>query len=316
MKDVLFYPDFYVVGAPKCGTTSLYEYLRQHPDIFLPKIKEPHYFGEDLHWRKRVIARESYESLYSNVPSSKRAGDMSVFYLVSQTAAVEIAKVRPDAKIIVMLRDPLSMLPSLHRQALKTGDEVYTNLISAIEAEPARAAGLIDIDMENPGVMQMLYYSQIAQYAEQVQRYFRVFGRENVHVILFEDFVGDTVGSVRAAFQHIGVDPTFTPTIALHNEGASIRHVTLWRLIKHPPRGVRRLWRKILPGVIRGHILHKAGRLVMSKGKAPEMSPALRSMIIDMYREDVAKLEVLIQRDLSGWLEGEVGRRNGGRSFD
>lgn len=309
MTDTIRYPEFYVVGAPKCGTTSLYEYLRQHPAIFLPETKEPHYFGNDLNWRSRVVPQDRYAALYADAPQTAHAGDMSVFYLVSTSAAHEIHAVRPDAQIVIMLRDPLKMLPSLHAQALKTGDEILTDLAAAMDAEPRRRAGNVEIAQDNPGVMEMLYYSTIARYAEQVQRYFDVFGRDAIMVILFEDFVADTLGCVRRVFNHIGVDPAFEPVLERHNEGRTIRNVTLWRALKHPPPALRQAWRRLMPRRIRGAVLHKANNAVMAKGSAGALDDAVEARIADLYREDVAALEVLIGRDLSGWLRPRAGAR-------
>lgn len=296
------YPDFYVVGAPKCGTTSLYEYLRQHPAIFLPRVKEPHYFGDDLDWRSRVVPRECYAGLYADAPLTARAGDMSVFYLVSSSAAREIYSVRPDARIVIMLRDPIKMLPSLHAQALKTGDEILTDLGAAMDAEPRRRAGDVEIAQDNPGVMEMLYYSTIACYGEQVRRYFDVFGCEAVMVVLYEDFAADTMGTLHRVFRHISVDPGFEPVLERHNEGRRIRNATLWRALKHPPPALRQAWRRLVPRRLRGAALHMANDAIMLKGATDVLDEAMELRIANLYREDVGALEALIGRDLSGWL--------------
>lgn len=298
------WPDFYVVGAPKCGTTSLFYYLRQHPEVFLPDAKEPHYFGSDLTWRHRLVPREAYASLYADVPDNQLAGDMSVFYLMSHDAAREIHEVRPDGKIVVVVRDPLKMLPSLHRMTLKTGVETLTDLRQAIEAEPQRRMNGTEVNSSNPGLEQAVFYSEAARYAEQIERYFSQFGRQNVHVILFEDFAENTTGEFARLCDFLGIDRNFDPVIAVHNVGLTIKRSWLWRFTKHPPEWLRAFWRRLLPGRVRSRMLRAAERVYSKPGGRDDLSDELKLDIRAMYDEDVKRLEALIGRDLSRWLGG------------
>ena len=116
-------PNFFIVGAPRAGTTALYHYLSQHPDVFLPRVKEPHYFGSDLEFAVPRMTFDEYRNLYQGVTNEKVVGDGSVMYLMSQTAAKEIKKICPEAKIIIMLRHPVDLLVSLHQKMLLTGNE-------------------------------------------------------------------------------------------------------------------------------------------------------------------------------------------------
>ena len=296
------FPDFYVVGAPKCGTTALYHQLKSHPEIFLPQIKEPHYFGEDLTWRTRVIERERYAALYEEVPSDALAGDMSVFYLLSKSAAREINRVKPAAKIVAIVRDPMKMIPSLHAQALKTGDERHNTLASAFAAEPDRRAGQVDIDAANPGVQEMLFYSEIAKYAEQIQRYIDVFGRDQVHIVLFDALMKNQKATIAEILSFLGVDNTFEITNERHNERVSISNRFLWRFAKHPPPWARKLWRTVIPRKVRSAVLHKATCLYLAPGEAAAPTPEERQMIIGMYRDEIPKLEALLGVRLPTWL--------------
>src|SRR6187455_3134082 len=111
------WPDFYIVGAPKAGTTSLYEYLAGHPDVFLPQRKELRYFGSDLaHRRRHELSEEEFLDHYAGAPSGRQWGNAYVWYLYSRSAAAEIHAVRPDARIVVMLRDPVRALYALHSE--------------------------------------------------------------------------------------------------------------------------------------------------------------------------------------------------------
>ena len=169
-----------------------------------------------------------------------------------------------------------------------------------------RRAGEVEIAQDNPGVMEMLYYSTIARYGEQVRRYLDVFGREAVMVVLFEEFAADTPGCVARVFDHIGVDPEFEPVLDRHNEGRTIRNATLWRALKHPPPSLREAWRKLVPQRLRGAVLHRANDVVMTRGAAAAVAADVAARIAALYRDDVDALQDLVGRDLSGWLQRRV----------
>ena len=136
-------PDFFILGAPKCGTTALFSYLDDHPDIFMPAVKEPTYFAHDL-WdtRTHITDPDRYSALFAGRKAGQITGEASTFQLVSKVAVTEILQAKPEAKFIVCLRNPLEMLPSLHAQALKVGLETDTNLERAWQRQAyARAEG-------------------------------------------------------------------------------------------------------------------------------------------------------------------------------
>jgi len=130
-------PDFFIVGAPKCGTTSMYHYLRQHDQIFMPDEKEPHYFGEDLKKRpdKFIDNEDEYLNLFKDAKPDQKLGEASTFYLYSKSASREIKEYNPDAKIIIMLRNPIDFLNSLHSQLLFSGNEDEPDFEIAMELE-------------------------------------------------------------------------------------------------------------------------------------------------------------------------------------
>ena len=126
-------PDFFIVGAPKCGTTAMYEWLQAHPDVFVP-VKEIHYFGRDLAHRRPEVSAARYAELYEGV-GERIAGDVAVWYLLSESAAEEIHALNPDARIIIMLRRPAEMLHSLHSQLVYSGDEDIEDFEEALAAD-------------------------------------------------------------------------------------------------------------------------------------------------------------------------------------
>src|SRR5882757_7658017 len=134
-------PDFFIVGAPKCGTTALYRCLEAHPEIFVPERKELHHFGTDLYSPTYVRQLDEYLSLFAAAGDAKRVGEASVWYLFSKRAATEINAFNPQASVIIMLRNPVEMLHSLHSQHLYNGTEEISDFATALNAEGDRKMG-------------------------------------------------------------------------------------------------------------------------------------------------------------------------------
>ncbi len=203
-------PDFFIVGHPKSGTTALYSMLRRHPQIFMPDGKEPWFFAEELHERTpprpegtpRTL--EQYSAWFAGAGAEQRVGEASPLYLWSHTAAQAIAEVRPDAKIVAILREPASFLRSLHLQFVQTYIETESDFAKALALEPARRAG-----REIPPYTywpQTLLYSEHVRYVEQLRRYEAVFPREQLLVLAYDDFRADNEATVREVLRFLEVD--------------------------------------------------------------------------------------------------------------
>ena len=239
-------PNFFIVGAPKCGTTALYEYLKAHPDVYMPERKEPHFFGADLAFTPRhnvIRDLKRYLALYDKWQGEQAIGDPSVWYLYSRTAAQEIYDFAPDAKIIAMLRNPVDMIYSVYHQSRYDGNENLPTFAEALAAEPARRRG--EQIPATALLPQGLYYSEIALFSQQVERYYAVFGRERVHVILFDDLVRDTAQVYRETLAFLGVDPDFTTPLAVVNPNKAVRSARLRDVARHVSmryRGLLKRW--------------------------------------------------------------------------
>lgn len=204
-------PDFFIVGHPKCGTTALYEMLRAHPQIYMPELKEPWFLASDMRPRFQpprsappLETLQEYLALFSGAERQQRAGEASSSYLLSHTAAGEIAQLCPDARIIAILREPASFLRSLHMQLLRTHVESEKDLGRAIELESSRRAGKkVPRRSHRP---QLLLYSDHVRYVEQLQRYREVLPAKQLLVLIYDDFRLDNEGTVRAVLRFLGVD--------------------------------------------------------------------------------------------------------------
>jgi hypothetical protein len=203
-------PDFLIVGHPKCGTTALHEMLSAHPQVFMPDPKEPWFFAEELHDRPpprpsgipATVAE--YASWFAAAAEGQRIGEASTLYLWSRTAAANIAELLPRARIVALLREPASFLHSLHLQLVEIYVEPEKDFARAIELEDERRAGRhIPRHTYMP---QLLMYSSFIDYAAQLQRLHERFSREQVKVLIYDDFRAENERTVREVLAFIGAD--------------------------------------------------------------------------------------------------------------
>ncbi len=301
-------PDFLVVGHHKSGTTALYEMLRRHPQIYMPGLKEPRYFATDL--RRRVGPRvewlpetlEEYTALFADAAPEQKAGEASPLYLVSQTAAGEIAAVQPQARIIAILREPASFLRSLHMEFLQNYIEDEKDLRRALELEPARREGrAMPKRFHMP---QMLMYSEHVRYVEQLRRYHAVFPREQVLVLIYDDFRAENEGTVRRVLRFLEVDDGVPLQPVEANPSVQVRSVRLNELLRSLYYGRGRGWgavkravkattpRRLRRGALAG--VHR--RFVY--GSAEQADEQLMAELRRRFAGEVRALSEYLERDL------------------
>jgi hypothetical protein len=293
-------PDFLIVGAFKSGSTALYEGLRRHPQIFMPFHKEPLYFGDDLTRRYGRYTQAEYLHLFDPAKPTQKAGEASTWYLYSESAAREIHDFNPDMRIMVVLRNPVDVMYAEHSQLIYNVIEDIPVFEDALAAEPDRRAGRRippgPINIEN------LFYRHSVRFAEQLERYFAVFGRDQVHVMLWDDLRRDGANTVRGALEFLGVDPSLAAAPPDANENKRVRSPLLQRLIFAP-----RLLLPLAPFLRRFPLVRAARSKLLdlnseAQPRAP-MDPALRRQLLDEFTPEIERLGRLIGRDLSGWLE-------------
>ncbi|WP_193369755.1 sulfotransferase domain-containing protein [Pelagibius marinus] len=289
-------PNFFIVGAAKSGTTSMQMYLGQHPEIAMPQKREPIFFGRDLtSHTKRTVAIEDYLGIFSGCGPEKIVGEKTVWYLYSKTAADEISEFDRNAKILIMLRNPVEMVHSLHRQFLSTGNEDTRSFDKALGLEEERAAGRgVPRAAHFP---EGLLYSQVPLYCDQVARYFRAFGKEQVQVIIFDEFSSNTAEAYFRTLAFLGVRETYVPRFVTYNKKRKPRLKGLDRIGKSPSSPLR-----LLPASLRWR-LHQINRV---EEKAPPMSPITRASLQQLFRPDVERLSELLDRDLTHWCRQDV----------
>jgi hypothetical protein len=297
-------PNFLVIGASKSGTTSLYYYLQQHPDVYMSPVKEPRFFaleGRKLDFRGpgaqerinrwAVTDIEEYRALFEGVEGEKAIGEASPTYLHSPQAPGRIKHYVPEARLIALLRNPVQRAYSAYVQHVRDGREPLS-FSEALREEEGRLR-----DNWSPG----WGYKRIGFYHRHLKRYYEMFGEERIKVYLYEELSEDPVGVSRDIFRFLGVDDAFEPDTSLrHNPSGIPRSRALLGLVKRP-NAVKSALKPLLPGGVRKRISVNVQNWMLEK--APPLPEEARGELAEAYREDILGLQDLIGRDLSGWLD-------------
>jgi Sulfotransferase family len=288
-------PNFVVIGAARCGTTSLYAYLREHPQVFMSPEKETDYFSlGDLPPSEvpaaaslyRARAREDYERLFRDAGSARAVGEASPTYLFYSRSAARMQQVIPDARLICILRDPIERAYSHYGLARKMGFEVLPDFEAGLAAESER--WLEDRSMRYT-------YARASLYDDGLREFWTRFPRERILVLLFQDFAADSAGTMRRVYDFLGVDARFTPDVGVRHNRSMTPRSSLVREAFSRPRRLRRMLQRNLPA----RLVTRLGDLIMRP--PPRLAPALRERLLPRFDEDVRRLESLLDRDLSAW---------------
>ncbi len=294
--------NFFIAGAPKSGTSALSEYLKQHPQVCFSNPKETGFFDEFL--KGFSGSEEDYFNYFFTTltPNHIAIGEGSVWYLYSQKAFENIKRYNPEAKIIIMLRNPVDMIYSLHSQLLYNFIEDVKDFKQAWLMQEGRKSGNnIPKGCKDPALLQ---YSEIGLYSKQTKRLKRIIPAEQTMIILFDDFVNYTEKVYSQVLSFLNLDQDERQDFPKINENKLRRSYKLGRLTTSLGRffKYRAFIRKIL---------HKAGirilplldRLNTKKIKRRPLDPEMRSILIEAFRKDILELSTILERDLSHWLK-------------
>jgi len=292
----------------KAGTTSMHHYLAQHPDIYMSPRKEPRYSGfvPDLDTGSAADGRfftrdlDEYLGNFAGATVERIVGESSHVYLHSSEAARLIHEFAPDARILIMLRDPVKSIHSRHQQQVWMGRDDITDFAAAIAAEEDRRAGR-RLPPEAP-YTRGLQYREACTMTPQVRRYLDVFGRERVYFVLLEDLATKRLEAYRGVLEFLGVDPDFVPPVMdVINPNTEARVVGLQRTrqrLMPVEMVVRRLVPRRLFGVLKAP-LKAVWDANLRQAPRPPMSAELETELTDYFAPDVASLRRLIGRDLA-----------------
>ena len=296
-------PNFLIIGAAKAGTTALYHYLQQHPQIYMSPHKEPRFFaleGESIDFQgpgdktrfRFVTDMESYRALFDGVSGEIAIGEASPWYLYVPQAGDRIKHHLPDVKLIAILREPVARAYSNFIHALREGLEPVEDFAQAMEAEAERISH---------NWSYRWHYKQKGFYYGQIKHYFELFDREQIKVYLYEDFISNPASLLQDIFRFLGVDETFVPNLSRkHNVSGIPRNVFLDQFLIRDTRPKRILTRLLPSKRLRQPLKNQLMKLNLRP--KPPLEPSVKERFQQEYREDILKLQELIQRDLSKWL--------------
>ena len=277
----------------------MYRFMAQHSEIFLPANKEIHFFGTDLYSPHYLRDPRKYLELFAGATDEKRVGEASVWYLYSKLASREIKEFCRDAAIIIMLRNPVDMIHSLHGHRLYINSEDIEDFGEALNAEADRKQGLRL--PANPHPVAGLFYREVGRYADQVKRYFDTFGSDHVQVILYDDFTADPARACREVFSFLGVLPSFPVEISVVNASKKIRSRGLDSLLDPPPAILRKFGRALTSAERRHKLFRTFRKLNTEHVPRQPLPPLLRRQLQEEFAPDVERLSELLGRDLSHW---------------
>jgi hypothetical protein len=299
--DMALFPNFFVIGAPKSGTTSLCRYLEGHPNIFFSKLKEPQYFNFDSSkWLRPSL--KSYRSLFSTVNRElhKAVGEGSTCYLFSCVAVAEILKKRPDAKFIVMLRNPIELVQAWHSEMFWEGIEDISDFEKAWNMQEVRkSGGYIPRTCWEPN---KLFYAEWGALGNQIERLLSVADRNAVKIILFEDFVANPKVIYEDVLSFLEVPADARTEFPIFNDNRMVRWPWLQRRVAFAANYFRMF--RIITGLDLGigtNVFPRILRINSNQASRIPISPDFRRYLQEYYRQDLKKLSALLDRDLSQW---------------
>jgi hypothetical protein len=315
-------PDFFVAGAPKAGTTALHAALARHPSLYLSPVKEPKFFltdgpppsqggpGDARTYREHVWRRTDYEALFDRAPAGALRGESTPFYLYRHDAQLRIRRLVPDARLIVVLRDPIERAHSNWTHLWSAGLDPISDFVRACAAEDRRiAAGWADF----------WHYTQLGLYGRQLEHLYSVFPREQVLVFRYKALITDPAALLDRVCGFLGVTPGVLTEVPRENVTAhpplSGRHRSLARLLR-----AGSALATVLPGHAGSRITDRLERSLQDGAQARQpLTWEQRRALIPLFEADVRLLESLAGEDFSDWLAprgdsgGLVGARPSGQ---
>ncbi|MGF1540116.1 MAG: sulfotransferase [Pleurocapsa sp.] len=293
-------PNFLIIGAAKAGTTAIHEYLQQHPQIYLTPTKETNFFafeGQEINFPGpgdealkdfSITDLSTYEAQFAGVTTETAIGEACPSYLYYPQAANNINKYIPDARLIVILRNPVERAYANFLHIVRDDREPCRDFASALQDEERR----ISLNWE-----WFWHYIQVGYYGKQLQRYYEIFAPSQIKVYLYEDLKENAIALLQDIFSFLQIDNTYIPNMALRPNKSGMPKNKLLHQILTKPNPIKTLLKPLFPAKIRQKIQHQ-------NLNTPQISPEVRQQLIDLYRADILYCQDLIQRDLSAWVVG------------
>jgi hypothetical protein len=286
-------PNFIMIGVAKAGTTSFFHYLDQHPQIFMAPIKATNFFGyedaRDWQWADEgdspllqnfpVKTFEAYEASFAGATDEIAVGEVSPQYFRCPTAAQRIHDCIPDAKLVLSLRNP--------------AERAFSGFIMRTRRGESVKGFYEELTLQSSHVKEGFYYRRL-------KRYMDLFPRDRIKIYIFEEFKKESAKTLVDLYSFLGVDTNFAPDTAVKHNPAAIPKVRLLNRLFYNPTLIN-----ITKSVVPEGLQEKLKQVQqLNLRTAPKLPADLRSKLLKFYREDILKLEMLLDRDLSIWLNG------------
>lgn len=297
-------PNFLVIGAARSGSTALFDYLGQHPDVYTTDPKEPHFFAfmgvqpnftgpgdDEMINRVAVTDERAYRALFRGADGAQAVGEGSVSYLYGSRAAENIRRTVPDVRLICILRNPADRAYSAFQYARALMHEPLSDFREALVREEERIKA---------GWHHLWHYRRMGRYNEQLRRFYRAFDREQIRLYRYEEFQRDPESVVRDCYEFLGVDRTFRPgrtpatTVSGEPRAAALQRFVL------ESSAVKSTLKRMIPGEMRRWL---SGRIRKANLKKPPLDPVLRRELLEYYRVGIEELQELTGEPFTAWLE-------------
>jgi len=289
MVDMERWPNFFIVGAPKAGTTSLYEYLRKIPEIYMSPIKEPRYFNSDKFrsYGKGKIAgisdKSKYLQLFKGVTNEKAVGEASPGYLRDPDSPKLIHDVVPDAKIIVIVRDPIERAFSDYLMMKSEG--IATIPFHEIISKQIN---------EGDDMQRFSHFLKNGMYSTSIKKFQSIFGLNQVKVLIFEEFIKEPLKTVYEVLDFLRVKIVPPENIEkVYNQYREPRGKTEQRILRN--KTIAQLSNKILPGTLKMKI---KSELLLKKAEKPQLSKNDRASLENFFQDDAKQLQIILNKKL------------------
>lgn len=288
-------PNFLIIGAPRCATTSLYHYLGSHPEIFMSPIKEPRYFiyadiPTDI---QAITSLEDYKKLFSGVENERMIGEATPTYIGRPNVPQKIKALIPDCKMIVTLRNPVERTISHYKLRVNEGKE--NRSLDEVIAHETQFLPIINAPLDTYAITFSFYHAHLSRFLE-------VFPREQLHIELLDDFTRDTQSVLKRIYEFLGVSTDYLPEATnIYNKHQGSRSKTVSRVISEDSP-LKRFLQNALPTPLKIMIRNTIHRLNAKNVEIVIHEETLKELH-KLFREDTLKLQDLLGRDLSHWLE-------------
>lgn len=297
-------PNAILFGTVKSGSSSLYKYIKQHPEIYASEIKEPNFFAfmghkpefkgpdDEVINTRSITDLADYEALFAGATIEKAICEASVVYIYNPDAACRMKQTIPNVKLFALLRNPADRAFSSYLHAQRDGRETAESFSAALSEEPARIAA-------NWG--HLFHYRQMGYYYEQLKRYYDLFSKEQIAVFKYEDFARDPLPIIKNIFQFLEVDDTYSPdTTRRYNISGKPKSKLLQRWLTRPSR-FKNFFKPLIPSRVRNDLVMSNLKRFNMNTEKPMLNQELRRELLEGYADDINRLQDLINLDLSSW---------------